>query len=77
MHRHETDAISLAFGIIFVIVGGLFVSGRVDGFDFVSIWALPGALFAIGLVLASVALSRHRGRRIKPQETTDMDWMLE
>lgn len=60
MKRHETDAISLVCGLIFVVVGGLFLSGRVDAFDFLSVWALPFALLAVGLVMGAIALTRHR-----------------
>lgn len=60
MQRHEADFVSLAFGAIFVTLGIAFLSGRVDAFDFVSLWALPIALVAIGLVLAAFAVARHR-----------------
>jgi hypothetical protein len=61
--RHETDAVSLAFGVILLAIGVSFVSGRVDASDFVSLWALPAALLATGIVLAAVALTRHRQDR--------------
>lgn len=60
MKRHETDAISLACGGILLVIGVVFLSGRVNAFDFVSIWALPVALLATGIVLGAVALTRHR-----------------
>lgn len=60
MKRHETDAVSLVCGLIFLIVGGLFLSGRIDAFDFLSVWALPFALLAVGLVMGAIALTRHR-----------------
>lgn len=63
MQRHETDAVSLVCGVIFTVIGVLFLSGRVDAFDFVSVWALPAALLATGLVLAAVALTRYRRRQ--------------
>lgn len=79
MQRHETDAISFAFGVIFVVVGGLFVTGEVDAFDFVSIWALPGALLATGSVLAAAALSHHRRtiRSSSPASAEESDPILE
>ena len=60
MQRHETDAVSLTCGVIFLVIGVLFLSGEVDAFDFVADWALPAALLAIGLVLGAVALGRYR-----------------
>ncbi|HEV3472673.1 MAG TPA: hypothetical protein VG408_05640, partial [Actinomycetota bacterium] len=63
VQRHETDALSLAFAIIFMTIGGLFMTGRVDAFDFISTWALPGVLVATGVVLAAVATMRYRRNR--------------
>lgn len=60
MQRHDTDAVSLAFGLIFVTIGGAFLTGRIDAFDFVRTWALPVLLVATGVVLGAVAVSRHR-----------------
>jgi VIT1/CCC1 family predicted Fe2+/Mn2+ transporter len=63
MKRHETDLLSLVFGVILMITGLLFVSGRVDAADFVSVWALPAALLATGIVLGAVAMTRYRRRQ--------------
>ena len=63
MKRHETDPISLACGAILLVIAVVFLSGRVNAFDFVSIWALPVTLLAGGIVLAAVALTRHRRER--------------
>ena len=63
VRRHETDAISLACGGIFLAIGVVFLTGRVDAFDFVSLWALPGALLGTGIVLGAIALTRHRRAR--------------
>lgn len=63
MQRHETDAISLACGGIFLMIGVVFLTGRVDAFDFVSVWGLPAVLLATGIVLGAVALTRHRRAR--------------
>jgi hypothetical protein len=60
VQRHETDPLALAFGAIFVAIGGAFLFGDVDAFEFVSVWALPAVLFATGIVLGAVALARHR-----------------
>ncbi len=63
MRRHETDVVSLAVGVILLAIGGVFLSGEVDGVEFVSVWALPSALLTTGIVLAAVALARHRRAR--------------
>ena len=63
MKKHETDVVSLAFGVILMVTGSMFGSGRVNAFDFVSVWALPGALLATGIVLAAVAVTRYRRGR--------------
>lgn len=60
MQRHETDPLSLAFGIIFAAIGGVFLFGSIDAFEFVSVWALPAVLLATGIVLGAVAIARHR-----------------
>ena len=60
MQRHETDPISLAFAVIFLTIGGAFLFGDVDAFEFVSVWALPAVLLATGILLGAVALGRHR-----------------
>ncbi len=60
MQRHETDVVSLAFATILISIAALFVTGRVDAFDFISLWALPTALLGAGLVLAAVAVARYR-----------------
>ncbi len=60
MQRHETDPLSLAFGVIFAAIGGVFLFGNIDAFGFVSVWALPSVLLATGIVLGAVAITRHR-----------------
>ena len=60
MQRHETDPLSLAFGVIFAAIGGAFLFGNIDAFEFVSVWALPAVLLATGIVLGAVAIARHR-----------------
>lgn len=76
MQRHETDPLSLAFGIIFAAIGGAFLFGDLDAFEFVSVWALPAVLLATGIVLAAVAIARHRklaGAQIEsPTDESDL-----
>ncbi len=74
MQRHETDPLSLAFGVIFAMIGGAFLFGDIDAFEFVSVWALPSVLLATGIVLGAVAIARHRKLAGAPIEgPTDED----
>ena len=60
MQKHQTDPMSLAFAVIFIVVGAAFWFGNVDAFEFVSVWALPMLLVSAGLVLGAVAVIRYR-----------------
>ena len=71
MGRHPTDVISLSFGLIFTLLGAAFASGRIDGGEFVRVWALPSLLIAAGVVLAAMAIARHQRIRIKEKEGID------
>lgn len=51
---------SLAFAVIFIMIGAAFWFGDVDAFEFVSVWALPMLLVSAGLVLGAVAVIRYR-----------------
>ena len=74
MDRHETDVVSLTFALIFMTIGVLFLSGRVDAGDFVRMWALPLALVALGLVLGASALARYqRAKRAGHEGALDGD----
>ena len=58
MRRHPVDLISLAFGLIFLAVGTVFVTGRVDAADLGTGWIAPGALLAAGVLLGAMVLNR-------------------
>lgn len=74
MERHETDVLSLTCALIFVSIGLLFLSGRVDAGDFVRMWALPIALVAAGLVLGALGFARHqRAQGARYEGATDGD----
>jgi len=60
MGRHDTDALSLTCAVIFLSIGGLFLTGEVDPAEFVRVWALPIALLGAGLMLGALGLGRHR-----------------
>jgi hypothetical protein len=70
MKAHRTDALSLAFGMLFLIIAGAFLANR--AFDV----RLPdmGILVAIGIVIlgaiiAITALFPHRNPKIVSAET--------
>lgn len=71
MERHETDLVSLVFGVMFLAVGGVFVSGAVDVGDFVAVWALPLTFVAGGLVLAAFAVNLHRRKNRQDEQTIE------
>lgn len=68
MGRHRTDAISLSFGLIFTLFGAVFASGRIDGGDFIRVWALPVVLIGAGVVLGAVAVARYERARSSEKE---------
>lgn len=60
MDRHQTDLLSMTFALIFMAIGILFLTGRVDAGDFVRMWALPIVLVSAGLVMGAFGLARHQ-----------------
>lgn len=68
MGRHPTDVISLSFGLIFMLLGAVFASGRIDGGEFIRVWAVPSLMIAAGVVLAAMAIARHQRARIREEE---------
>lgn len=56
MRRHRLDATSLIAGLLFVVLGGLFLYDRAGSFDLQVRWVWPALL--IGLGLAFLASSR-------------------
>lgn len=69
MGRHETDVLSLACGLIFLLIGSVFLTGEVDPAEFLRVWALPITLLGAGLVLGSLGLARHR--RLQVSDSPD------
>ncbi len=67
MDRHRTDVVSLSFGLIFALLGAAFASGRIDGGEFIRLWALPSLLIAAGIVLAAVAAARYQRTRLREE----------
>jgi Domain of unknown function (DUF5668) len=56
MRRHRLDLLSLFFGLCFVAIGGVFISGEIDvtDVDWDVTWPLP--LIAAGLLMLAAAL---------------------
>ena len=60
MKRHDVDYVLFVFALLFVVVGAIFFAGDVDVVDFIQVWALPGALLVMGLILGAVTINRFR-----------------
>ena len=58
-HRHPLDPISLAFGIIFTILGAVFLFGDISAASVSMAWFWAGVFGAIGLLLLAVGVRRH------------------
>lgn len=56
MKRHDLDVISLLFGSVFFLLGGIFLIGgtAVPGSNVGALWPIP--LIALGLVIALMAV---------------------
>jgi hypothetical protein len=56
MKRHDLDVISLLFGSVFFLLGGVFLVGgtAVPGSHVGALWPVP--LIALGLIIALMAL---------------------
>ena len=59
VHRHPLEPISLAFGVIFAILGLVFVFGDIDAKNVSSAWVWAALFGAIGLLLLAVGVRRH------------------
>lgn len=70
-HSHPLDPISLAFGVVFTILGGVFFFGNIDTSELSMAWAWAGLFGAVGLLLLAVGARRHRNSR--PIESADTD----
>jgi hypothetical protein len=58
MKRHSTDLFSMFFGLTFVTIGGVFLTGRVDVTDIGARWMWPLPLILAGLLILAAALRR-------------------
>ena len=60
VHHHELDPISLAFGVIFTLLGAVFLFGDIDAANVSMAWAWAALFGAVGLLLLAVGIRRHR-----------------
>ena len=60
IHRHPLNPIALAFGVIFTLLGLVFVFADIDADSVSAAWLWASLLGAIGLVLIAVGVRRHR-----------------
>lgn len=60
IHRHPLDPLALAFGVIFGLLGLVFVFIDIDADSVSAAWLWAGLLGAIGLVLIAAGVRRHR-----------------
>jgi hypothetical protein len=58
MKRHSTDLLSMFFGLTFLTIGGIFVTGRMDVTDIGARWLWPLPLILAGLLILAAALRR-------------------
>jgi hypothetical protein len=76
MKRHDLDVISLLFGSVFFLLGGVFLIGgtTVPGSNVGALWPIP--LIALGLVIALTAaraLVRERPGQETPEDRQSRD----
>ena len=74
MRRHETDAVSLVAGLLFLVVAVVHIAARATGTDLNLRWMLPGVLVLLGVLGLLGAIRSPRGavtRVAEPAELTE------
>lgn len=75
MRRHDPDYFSLAGGLLFTILGIVFVTAALTDWSLDGRWLAPIMLIALGIggITASLAASRRQREQIEavPVETAD------
>jgi hypothetical protein len=78
--RHDIDAISLVFGLMFTAAGALFMSANLDFSDIRGEWVWPIPFVVVGIVLLVSALARREDEpvggdaRPEPMEEPETEW---
>jgi hypothetical protein len=60
VHRHGLDPISVAFGVIFAVLGFTFLLGDVDASKLSGAWGWAGLFGALGFLLIAMGVRRQR-----------------
>ena len=68
MVRHSTDFVSLAFGLLFAVVGIVLAVERLDSISLT--WIVPATAIVLGVVLVLAGSSR-RSPEGEPSETEE------
>ena len=74
MRRHETDAVSLAAGLLFLVVAAVHVAARSSGTDLNLRWMVPAVLVLLGVLGLLGAIRSPRGTAgdvAKPADRVD------
>ncbi len=74
MRRHELDALSLVFGLLFLVVGIVFFVARPDIAEIGPRWIWPVPALALGLLVFLYGVKRiPRTDRVPAQEEAEPD----
>jgi hypothetical protein len=72
--RHELDVVSLLTGVVFVVLGMLWIANGQDDFIDQAVWLGPVVLMMIGVVLlASSAENRRKLRSVRSASASPGD----
>lgn len=76
VHNHPLDPISLAFGVIFTIVGAAFLFGDIEAASLSIAWAWAGLFGTIGLLLLAIGIRRQRTNASHPDSQSERKMIL-
>jgi hypothetical protein len=74
MNRHSIDPLSLVFGIVFALVGGVILGGHVDAaqLHLDRVWPIPLVVLGAAIILLATGPGRrHAEQRSDEDEATD------
>lgn len=72
MQRHRLDPVSLISGVLFLVLGGIFLFTDIDGGDVSVRWLWPLPVIALGLLLLAVG-DRNDQHPEESEATTDIN----